>query len=152
MKLAETAGSFVFQNASPPKRRGVVLMIMLVVLLILSLMILGVTRLAVARKKAVAISEERSRVYWLAESGVDRAFAKLSQDPRYTGETWKIPAKELGGSRDAEIVVEASLIDSKPNERSVHVRARFVGDLKSPRAQSTRNVRIHIPLETGANQ
>ena len=43
--------------------------------------------------------ERRLQAEWLAESGAQRAVARLARDHDYTGETWSLTARDLGLSR-----------------------------------------------------
>jgi hypothetical protein len=70
--------------------------------------------------------ERRLQAEWLAESGLARARARLTADPDYKGETWKIPASQLDGAHEGLVVVEVETrADLKRGERVVRVVADF---------------------------
>lgn len=60
---------------------------------------------------------------WLADAGVDRAAARLTRSPSYSGETWPIAASDLGGTQGAIVHIEVKPAPSDPETRIIHVTA-----------------------------
>jgi hypothetical protein len=77
--------------------------VVLVCLLIMTLICGTLLHMIQSQRALVRSEERRLQADWLADSGVERALARLSDDPGYRGETWALSAQELGGS-DAGVV------------------------------------------------
>jgi hypothetical protein len=81
-------------------------------------------KMAVLSRKAAQMEAHALQAKWLAESALDRAAAKLSDDANYRGETWTISPKDLGGSVGGEVIIAV-----KPGKqatlREVEAIARF---------------------------
>ena len=76
-----------------------VLIVLLVCLAVAAALIVGTVRIALVSHQATQTASWKAQARWLVESGVERAAAKLAADPAYAGETWNIPAAELGDGR-----------------------------------------------------
>jgi hypothetical protein len=79
-----------------PKRRGLTAAAVLVCLMVVTLVSGVLVKLGVAYRDQIRNQERRLQAELLAESGVDRAFARLAAKPDYTGERWEISAEALG--------------------------------------------------------
>jgi hypothetical protein len=74
---------------------------MTVVAVLICLVVLTVTsgavlRVCLAHRALVRAEEHRLQAQWLAESGVQRALARLAVDHEYAGETWALGEVDLG--------------------------------------------------------
>ena len=63
---------------------------------------------------------------WLAESGIERAAARLAANHEYAGETWTIPPAVLAEGGLVRIVVETP--SGQPGRRVVRVEAEYPND------------------------
>ena len=69
---------------------------MLVLLLVIALIAASMLRVAVTYRDRTRSQERAMQSELLADAGVDRAYARLAEDPSYRGERWDIPAEALG--------------------------------------------------------
>jgi hypothetical protein len=65
---------------------------------------------------------------WLAEAGLERAAARLAGQPGYSGETWTIPAGQLGGNVGAVVRIRVESVARPPARRRVAVEADYPDD------------------------
>jgi hypothetical protein len=77
-------------------RRGLTVFAVLICLIVITLTGGALIKSALAQRKLVRAQEHRLQADWLAESGAQRAIARLEINPGYQGETWSITAAELG--------------------------------------------------------
>jgi len=112
-----------------------VIVMAIVCLSVVALLSVGLVKLAVESRQMQAANVTRLQADWLAESALDRALARLTRDPSYAGESWKLSAEELalaGRSPDqamavVEIVVEP--VAGQPEHRRVRTQATYpLGD------------------------
>ena len=113
-------------------RRGAVLMAALVCLVLAMMAIGSLLSTSLARRTRARMEERRLQAAWLAESGLERAAAKLTAAPDYKGETWEPSAADLGGRDGGLVRIEVAPVDGRPRLR----RARVVADY--PRAADRR--------------
>ncbi len=69
----------------------------------------------------------RAQADWLAQSGWSLALTRLQSDAEYKGETWEIPATELGGA-DAgrvRISVTTPTAETSAGTKDVSIIAEF---------------------------
>ena len=125
-------------------RRGIALLmaiVALVLLLALSAALLGAARDRLLNQRR---AESAVQAEFLAESALDRAAAKLAVDPSYSGETWNVSSKTLGGRDDARITITV-LRDSTLSTRR---NARVVADIPiDPSRRVRRSRSLNIDLE-----
>jgi type II secretory pathway component PulK len=107
------------------------MMIVLVCLAVLLAVAAATLAVGRARRRQARLDERRLQAEWLAESGLDRAAARLDRSPDYGGETWDVPAVDLDGLHAGRVVIEVDRAD-----RRVRIRADFPAD--GP--ESARNV------------
>ncbi len=65
---------------------------------------------------------------WLAESGAERAAAKLDADAAYAGETWTIPAAEFGGQESGVVRIQVKPVGGEEKRRTIKIEADFPDD------------------------
>ena len=108
-------------------RRGAVLVVVLVCLAVAAAMFVVLVKLAATGRQSMQTQCWRMQAQWLAESGLERAAARLAADAKYTNETWTLAAEELGG--DAGVVrIRTEAVADQPNRRLVSVEADYPDD------------------------
>ena len=135
------------RNNRPPSRRGFVL-IGVVVVLAISLTLFGVWAQAAVRQHGRLRSQQlRLQAVRLAESGLARAMARRGADAQYTGETWSVPAPDLGTAYAAEVRIRIA-----PTREATALRFEATAEVPadSPRrAKITRRIEIPGPMLGG---
>ena len=127
-----------------PRRGGLASAVVLVVLFVIALISVALVKVAFARRAEVAREERRVQAGWLAESGVDRAVARLDVSADYAGETWRIPADELGGRGEAEVAIRVEKLPDRPDRRRVRIEADY--PIRSnQKSRQSREVIVALP-------
>ena len=121
------------------RRRGAVLLVALVAIAIASVIFLSLLRLSVADRRRVETELWAGQAMWLAESGLERAAARLAADAAYEGETWHLPADLLGTLYEGVVKIQVETIPDKPQRRLVHVEADYP-DHPQQRARHSKQV------------
>jgi Tfp pilus assembly protein PilV len=109
-------------------RRGAVLVVVLVCLAVAAAMFVVLVKLAATGRQSMQTQCWRMQAQWLAESGLERAAARLAADAKYTNETWTISAEELGGDAAGVVRIRAEAVADRPNRRLVSVEADYPDD------------------------
>jgi hypothetical protein len=83
-----------------------------------------------ARSALVAQRQFRTRTYeaqamWLAESAIERAVTRLSEDANYRQETWTIGPEELGGTLGGTASIRVMSVSESPAELRIAVIAEY---------------------------
>ncbi len=126
------------------RRRGLTSVAALVALLLVALVCAAILKVGLARRAALQGVERGLQADWLAASALDRAAARLALTPDYPGETWEVPASELGdrGSGRVEIRVEA--VADHPDRRRVAVTADYPGgSIRRARRAKSATIALH---------
>ena len=97
-------------------------------------------RLAIMGSRHMIQERRRAQADWLVQAGWSLALSQLAQNPAYTGETWKVPAVELGGSDPGRVTIAVTppAADAPDGKHQVRVVAEFPRD-SDHRVQVTRN-------------
>jgi Tfp pilus assembly protein PilX len=134
----------ILRTNESSRRRGAALIAAMIAVLLASAVGTILLKTALAQRRTAIREQRRQQSIWLAESAIERAAAKLSRDAAYTGETWTIPAAELGGRGGARVVIKASRTPSASGTlRTVSVTAEY--PLDSPhRSRTTKTVTIDV--------
>jgi hypothetical protein len=119
----------------------------LVCLVVVTLVSGALVKLGVAYRDRVRDQERRLQAELLADSGVDRAFARLAAKPDYAGETWEVGADALGraSATDAArgpaavVTIRVERPSAQGEGRVIHVQADYPPDA-SRRIRCTRQV------------
>ncbi len=114
-----------------PARRGGALIVVLVCITVASAILVSLVRLGVAQRREAEVRDWETQAVWLAESGLDRAAARLAVDPKYGGETWTIPSSVFGGNKSGRVEIAVRPIANQPTLRGPHP-----GRLSRPSAAS----------------
>jgi hypothetical protein len=113
----------------------------MICLLVLMIIAGAILRIGAAQRDEMRAQERRLQAEWLAEAGLRRALARLDVAPAYSGETWDIPARELGSADAATVAIAVERPSGDPNSRTIRVRADFPPD-PPRRARCSRQVTI----------
>ncbi|MDB5351531.1 MAG: hypothetical protein JWN86_2778 [Planctomycetota bacterium] len=131
-------------RASPKKtRRGVALLMVVACLAVLAIVLGVLLRIGVAERRQSLASERRLRATWLAESGLERAWAGLSRSRDYGGETWDLSPETLHGRDGALVVIAVERIPGSPDRRKVTARADYPRE-GSSRVRQTRTTVMNL--------
>jgi hypothetical protein len=112
------AGEMDVLGRADHRRRGVVLLAVMVCVLIAAAVVASLTRGALLAQRQFRARRDQLQAVWLAESAVERAVSRLATDADFRQETWSLGPDELGGrlGGTADIRVTA-LPDSRLNIR-----------------------------------
>jgi hypothetical protein len=112
---------------------------------VLILMISAALLRRVEAERGLSRQEQRRlQAEWLAEAGLDRAAARLSQKREYSGETWEVPAEELGGYEAGRVSITVEAPKGAPSRRAVTVVADYPVAVEH-RARERRALLIELP-------
>ena len=125
-------------------RRGTALVVVLAGLAVTTIMFIAAMKLIVVQHKTIELNLRQIQASWLAESGVERAVARLAADAKYRGETWKVSAADLGGRDDGTVAIRAEPVAGKADRRTIRVQADYPAD-PMQRVRETREVTIRNP-------
>ena len=109
-------------QAGHHQRSGSILVAALVCLAIVTLILLSVFRSAISQRRQIRLEQQQVQAELLAESGLERAVARLNSNPNYVGEEWTIDAKQLDTRNPALVKITVARQDK---EHQVTVEAVF---------------------------
>jgi len=121
-----------------------VLLVALVVVAVASMVFLSVLKSANAQRQRLQTELWRVQAAWLAESGLERAAARLATQPDYPGESWSVPAEQLGGPLAAAVRIRVEAAPAKAKDRVVRVEADYP-DHPQDRVRESRQTVIRVP-------
>lgn len=107
------------------RRRGAVLVMVLVCMMVALAILVSLVKLAAAGRRMVDEQSWQVQAVWLAESGLERAAWRLATDADYTGETWTLSADQLAAADAAVVTIQVETIREQPNGRLVRVQADY---------------------------
>jgi Tfp pilus assembly protein PilX len=128
-----------------PRPRGGTLLIVVVCLAVMVLVFGALVRMGLAEKARSLAEERKLRAAWLAESGLERAWAKLGESGSYAGETWALSAETLRGRDPAVVRIDVEPIEGRAGRLRVTARADYPRDGTS-RVRQTRVVEMNRPI------
>ena len=117
--------------------RGAALLMAMACLAMLSIVFGILLKVGSAERTQARTEENRLRAGWLAESGLERAWAKLSGSPDYRGETWKISPEAMRGRHGAVVAITVQPAPGEPGRFVVTARADYPAE-GTARARQTR--------------
>ncbi len=123
-------------------RAGLFMIVAMICLLLTSALLGTLLKMAVLGRQQAELDAYGLQADWLAESALDRALAKLAEQPGYQGETWTIPTEELDGLHRGQVAI--SLKPAASNGREVEVIARFPAE-GSQTVKRTKRLRVAMP-------
>ena len=104
------------RTTQPP---GVVSIVVVVGVVAIGLVLAVLLRQVAVRRGQIRAEERRVQADWLAESGLERASSKLAGAVDYAGETWAVPASELGGDAAGTVTITIEPGPDGPTARAV---------------------------------
>ncbi len=128
--------------------RGLTVVVVLVCLIIITLVSGAVLKIGLAQRELAHAQERRLQAEWLAESGAQRALARLAVDSTYTGETWTVSTDDLGqNEKSAEsagnVAIAVDSVAADSGRRRVRITADYPRD-PPLRARNTREFMIDL--------
>jgi type II secretory pathway component PulK len=128
--------------------RGLTVVAVLVCLIIITLVSGTLLKVGLAHRELARAQERRLQAEWLAESGAQRALARLATNRDYVGETWSLSAQDLGQSETASesaatVAIAVERVAADPARRRVKVTADYPRD-PPRRARHTREFMIDL--------
>ena len=130
-------------NRHQERRRGMISVVMLIGLIVLGLVATSLFKVATGRRALAKLAENQAQASALVDSGIDRALARLQAHADYVGETWEIPAIDLGGRGSARIEIEVKPEPAHADQRRIVVTADYQIARPGPIRQSRT---INIPV------
>jgi len=130
-------------DARPVRRRGAVLLVAVVSIAVASVIFLSVLRLSVAQRNRAEAQAWQVQAAWLAESALERAAARLADDPDYQGETWSLSADDLGTRHGAVVTIRAETILERKQRRLIRVQADYP-DRPQRRARRSKQIVVEV--------
>jgi Tfp pilus assembly protein PilX len=110
-------------------RRGAVLVVIIVCFVVAATLFVLLATSAVAERRAAETRQWSLQAQWLAEAALERAAARLDKDAKYEGETWTVPAAQLGGNHGGVVNIGLDSSDTDhPQRRLVRVEAYYPDD------------------------
>jgi type II secretory pathway component PulK len=104
-------------------RRGLALVAALVCLLVVMSLIGSMLQSALRSRRQLHAERDLRQTELLLEAGADRAAFRLRSDADYAGETWDVPAGEIIGRGDGQVVLEVK--EAENGARQVRVLAEY---------------------------
>ncbi len=136
-------------HSRPPKypRTGAVMLAVLVCVGLAGVMMLSILRQAAIRRAEVDLAGRALQARWLAEAALERAAARLGEDPGYGGETWHLAADSPAAFEGAIVEIRVQPPSGNDASRQVQVQADYPPD-PVHRVRFTKETRLEIPLTT----
>jgi type II secretory pathway component PulK len=132
------------QSSQSTIERSGAVMVAALICLTLTIVLLGtLLKTATTQRKQTRWETYRLQTDWLAESAIERAAQRLSEDAEYSGETWNIATENLGGRHSATIQIEVETSNDNSSVRTVIVAAKYPAD-GTQHAKRTKRVQIEL--------
>lgn len=134
------------QRRTSPVRRGVAMLVVLAVLAVILVSTSVLLQRIVSQERATRGIAQKLQAQLLAESAFDRAFARLTADRKYAGETWQPSVTGLSANTEQARVTIAVQAADQADVFQVTVTA-LCPDHPLRRAQvaSSRQLRFPAP-------
>lgn len=126
-------------------RRGIAMVLAVVCLFLLTVLLGLMFRAGISERRVVAREQREIQARWLADAGLERAYAKLAESSEYSGEVWKLDAESLGGFDIASVSIAVSGVADSPRRRLVQARAE-VAPNSNRRVRIERDAIVDLPV------
>ncbi len=110
----------------PPN--GAVMVAVLVCVGLAGLMTLAIVRQAAVRRAEVELAGRALQAHWLAEAALERAAARLAEDPAFRTERWHLAAGTLGAADGAVVQIEVQPATGRADLRRIRIVADYPDD------------------------
>ena len=140
-KTRERSGRWRRCRARP--RCAAVLLAVLVCLVVMGTVMLAILRSAASEQRQLRGRQQQMQAERLAEAALERALAQVRAAAEYSGETWRVPAEEMGGRFAGVASIRVEPIAERRHERRVVVSADYPDD-NVYRTRTTREAVITI--------
>lgn len=100
-------------------RRGAVSIWAIICLVFVTTIGATLGRMALMSSRQMIQERRQSQAEWLAQAGWLLAVSRLETDTKYSGETWEVPATELGGADAGRVRINVVSPADKPHEVTV---------------------------------
>jgi Tfp pilus assembly protein PilX len=100
----------------------------LVCLVVVMLIGASLLQVIVAEQRQLQQAQYALQAFWLADSAVARATARLAAAPDYTGETWQVAADELHGRWPGVVVIRVERIGDATPRAQIVVEGQYPPD------------------------
>lgn len=133
----------------PPRclPHGAIMVAVLVCVGLTGLLMLEILHQVVARRAEVDLAGRVLQARWLAEAALERAAARLAEDPAYPGETWRLAADSEGTFEGGTVAIQVRPGGGPKPHRHIRVQADYPDD-PSYRVRATKEIRLEIPPKT----
>ena len=125
------------------RRRAAILIGVLIAVTVVALLIGSVMRTVVMHHRRARTFDRRLQSMWLADSGLQRALARLSVDAEYKGERWELTGESIGRRWPAVVVIQVQPITDDSAVRAIHVESHFPS---SPEHRILYRINTSIPV------
>jgi hypothetical protein len=127
-------------------------------LIVITVIGTALIKVGLTQRSQVRSQEHRLQAEWLAESGLDRALARLAADRNYPGEEWPVRGEDLalpvgatttrspgsGAQSVAKITITVDRVTEGANRRRIRVQADYPLE---PPMRSRQSKQVLIDLE-----
>src|SRR2546428_2594757 len=120
-----------FAEHSAP-RRGAAVLAALVCLVLATLLWAAILRVGLARREQSHSDEQKAQAEWLAESGLERARARLAASAGYSGETWTVSADDLATRSGGIVRIRVERVGGGRGRWLVGIQAPHPSESKRP--------------------
>ena len=109
------------------QRQGAVSVWAIACLVLVIALSASLAKIAIAGSRRMLQERRRVQADWLLQSGWSLALSQLGRDTTYTGETWEVPATELGGADSGRVRIDVTppAADAPDAKHELNVVAEF---------------------------
>jgi Tfp pilus assembly protein PilV len=107
------------------RRTGAAVLVAMICLLVVSMLGASLLKVASVQRQQLRQSQRRLQAQWLAESGLERASARLRANLDYAGETWTLTAKQIDGRHAGRVQIDIQSSPAGPQRRVVSIVADY---------------------------
>jgi hypothetical protein len=131
------------QHTGRARRKGAVIIIVLFLLTIVGVVVGTLVHALLIEHRQLHVHHQQLQAAWLAESGLQRAVARLRTDGEFSGETWSLPAEALGSDADGSVEIRVAPVEGRPHWRRVAATADYPNDPQH-RKRCSREVLVNL--------
>ena len=113
---------------TPPaeaRRRGTVILIAAVFLFLATFITISLATAMAREHRQLRLRQRQTQAVWFAESGLERAAARLRWDAAYEGETWVLASETTGQEFDGMVEIQVEAVDGHVQRRAITAVADY---------------------------